>query len=83
MRPVARRGRRGYGDQLSPRELDVVRLVVNGKTNKEIARLHARSPTTVAGQLSSAMRKLQVTSRTTLAVRAVEAGIRAGTPGGN
>jgi DNA-binding CsgD family transcriptional regulator len=81
MRPLTRRGRRGYGDQLSPRELDVVRLVVNGKTNKEIARLLARSPTTVAGQLSSAMRKLEVTSRTTLAVRAVEAGIPAGTPG--
>jgi DNA-binding CsgD family transcriptional regulator len=80
MRPLTRRGRRGYGDQLSPRELDVVRLVVNGKTNKEIARLLARSPTTVAGQVSSAMRKLQVTSRTTLAVRAVEAGIPAGTP---
>jgi DNA-binding CsgD family transcriptional regulator len=83
MRPLTRRGRRGYGDQLSPRELDVVRLVVNGKTNKEIARLLARSPTTVAGQLSSAMRKLQVTSRTTLAVRAIEAGIPAGTPGSN
>jgi DNA-binding CsgD family transcriptional regulator len=83
MRPLTHRGRRGYGDQLSPRELDVVRLVVNGKTNKEIARLLARSPTTVAGQLSSAMRKLQVTSRTTLAVRAVEAGIPAGMPSTN
>jgi DNA-binding CsgD family transcriptional regulator/tetratricopeptide (TPR) repeat protein len=70
-----RRGRRGYGDQLSPRELEVVRLLVTGRTNREIADALSRSPKTVAGQLSSAMRKLGVSSRTGLAVAAVDAGL--------
>ena len=70
-----RGGRRGYGDQPSPRELEVVRLVLAGKTNREIAELLAKSPRTVAGQLGSVMRKLGVSSRTELAVRAVEAGL--------
>ncbi|WBB67613.1 LuxR family transcriptional regulator [Micromonospora sp. WMMD812] len=64
-----RGGRRGYGDQLSPRELDVVQLVVAGKTNREISRILAKSPTTVDQQLRAAMRKLKVSSRTALAAR--------------
>ncbi|SEF18666.1 helix-turn-helix transcriptional regulator [Jiangella alba] len=75
VRRTWRRGRRGYGDQLSPRELEVVRLVVTGRTNREIAGALSRSPKTVAGQLNSAMRKLGVTSRTALAVKALEAGL--------
>jgi DNA-binding CsgD family transcriptional regulator len=82
VRPVARRGRRGYGDQLSPRELDVVRLVVSGKTNSEIARALVLSPTTVSGHVKSALRKFRVSSRTTLAVRAAEAGIAPGSVAG-
>jgi DNA-binding CsgD family transcriptional regulator/tetratricopeptide (TPR) repeat protein len=70
-----RGGRRGYGDELSPRELEVVRWVAAGKTNREIARILTKSPATVDQQLRSAMRKLKVTSRTALAVAAVEAGV--------
>jgi DNA-binding CsgD family transcriptional regulator len=72
-----RGGRRGYGDELSPRELEVVRWVVAGKTNREIAQILTKSPATVDQQLRSAMRKLKVTSRTALAVTAVEAGVLA------
>ncbi|MFI1096095.1 ATP-binding protein [Streptomyces sp. NPDC020917] len=61
-------GGRGYGDQLSPRELEVVRLVAEGMTNRQIAQALSRSPKTVATQLNSAMRKRGVTSRTALAV---------------
>lgn len=68
-------GRRGYGDQLSPRELEVVRLVAAGKTNRQIAAALSKSPPTVDGQLGSAMRKLGVSTRTELAVAALEAGI--------
>jgi DNA-binding CsgD family transcriptional regulator/tetratricopeptide (TPR) repeat protein len=76
-----RRGRRGYGDQLSPRELDVVRLVATGATNREVAAALCRSPKTVAGQLSSAMRKLGASSRTEVAVAALRAGILPDTAG--
>lgn len=72
-----RGGRKGYGDQLSPRELEVVRLVVAGRTNREISRILAKSAATVDQQLRSAMRKLRVSSRTALAVAAMEAGISA------
>lgn len=70
-----RGGRRGYGDRLSPRELEVVRLVVAGKTNREIGRILSKSPATVEQQVRSAMRKLNASSRTVLAVTAVEAGV--------
>lgn len=70
-----RGGRRGYGQHPSPRELEVVRLVLAGKTNREIAVALHKSPRTVAGQLASVMRKLGVSSRTELAVRVVEAGL--------
>ncbi len=70
-----RRGRRGYGDQLSPREVEVVRLVAAGNTNREIAAALNRSPKTVATQLNSAMRKLNVSTRTALAVCALESGV--------
>jgi DNA-binding CsgD family transcriptional regulator/tetratricopeptide (TPR) repeat protein len=70
-----RGGRRGYGSAPSPRELEVIRLVLAGKTNREIADALCKSPRTVAGQLGSVMRKLGVSSRTELAVRVVEAGL--------
>lgn len=72
-----RGGRRGYGDQLSPRELEVVRLVAQGMTNKQAAERLFLSRRTVEGHVTSAMRKLDVTSRTALAVAATEAGVLA------
>jgi hypothetical protein len=45
-----RGGRRGYGADLSPRELDVVRLVAAGRTNREIADALHRSQNTVGTQ---------------------------------
>jgi len=72
---VRGRGRRGYGDQLSPRELEVVRLLATGRTNREIAVVLSRSPKTVASQVNAAMRKLGVSSRTALAVNAIESGL--------
>jgi len=65
-------GRRGYGDQLSPRELEVARLLAGGRTNREIAGKLFLSPKTVARHLDSAMRKLNVSSRTALAVKIAE-----------
>ncbi|MFU8854840.1 LuxR C-terminal-related transcriptional regulator [Micromonospora sp. SL1-18] len=69
-----RGGRRGYGDRLSPRELDVVGLVARGMTNRQAAEALFLSPRTVEAHVKSAMRKLGVKSRTALAIAAVEAG---------
>ncbi|MFI1098195.1 ATP-binding protein [Streptomyces sp. NPDC020917] len=74
-RPASRGGRRGYGDQLSPRELEVVRLMLTGLSTPDIARSLSRSPRTVAAQLNSAMRKYRVKSRTALAVAALQSGV--------
>jgi len=73
-----RAGRPSYGDQISPREAEVLRLLVTGRTNREIADVLTVSPRTVASHIDSAMRKLKVSSRTALAVTAVEAGFAPG-----
>jgi DNA-binding CsgD family transcriptional regulator len=77
---VWRGGRRGYGDRLSPREVEVVRLMMTGLTNRQIADALSRSPKTVAAQLNSAMRKHGVSSRTALAVAVTQAGLTGADP---
>ncbi|WP_406423869.1 helix-turn-helix transcriptional regulator [Streptomyces sp. NBC_01589] len=69
------RGRPSYGNQLSPRELEVARLLLDGRTNRQIAEVLVVSVQTVASQVKSAMRKLHVTSRTGLALRVVQLGL--------
>jgi DNA-binding CsgD family transcriptional regulator len=73
-------GRRSYGAQLSPREIDVVRLVLGGRTNRQIAEALFLSPKTVACHVYSAMRKLNVSNRAALAARALETGLAAEAP---
>jgi DNA-binding CsgD family transcriptional regulator len=70
-----RSGPRGYGDQLSPREREVVALVAQGMTNREVGRVMFLSPRTVGYHLSKAMRKLGVSTRTSAAMAAAEAGL--------
>ena len=79
-RPPRHGARRGYGNQLSPRELDVARLLVHGKTNREIAAELFLSPKTVARHVDASMRKLGVSSRTALAVKVTEAGLAPADP---
>jgi DNA-binding CsgD family transcriptional regulator len=69
------RGRPSYGDRLSPRELEVARLLAGGRTNRQIADALVVSTQTVGSQVKSAMRKLRVTSRTALAIRLMELGL--------
>jgi DNA-binding CsgD family transcriptional regulator len=47
-------------DRLSPREIQVLKLVVEGRTSKEIARLLGVLPTTVDTYRSRIMAKLDV-----------------------
>ncbi|GAB1510794.1 ATP-binding protein [Actinophytocola sp. KF-1] len=61
--PPSRRGRRGYGDELSPRERDVARLVTQGLTNREIADVLFLSPRTVEQHVAKVLRKLGLKSR--------------------
>ena len=58
-----RGGRRGYGSNLSPRETEVAKLACEGLSNREIAVALFLPRKTVERHLSSAMRKLSVTSR--------------------
>jgi DNA-binding NarL/FixJ family response regulator len=56
---------------LTDREVEVVRLVVEGWTNPETAAQLVISPRTVQSHVASAMRKLCARSRTQLAVLAL------------
>ena len=62
----SRRGRRGYGDELSPREVEVARLLAGGHTNREIAEILFLSPRTVEQHAARVLRKLGVSSRNQL-----------------
>lgn len=59
----ARRGRRGYGNDLSPRERDVARLLAGGRTNREIAEVLFLSRRTIEQHVANVLRKLGATSR--------------------
>jgi DNA-binding CsgD family transcriptional regulator len=58
-----RRGRPGYGNQLSPREREIADLAASGHTNRDIAANLYLSDRTVKYHLANAMRKLGVSSR--------------------
>lgn len=60
---------------LTPRETEVLRLLVTGQTNKQIARELGISPETVKDHLNNLYRKLDAGDRVTAARRAVELGI--------
>ncbi|MFJ1702338.1 LuxR C-terminal-related transcriptional regulator [Kitasatospora sp. NPDC088346] len=55
--------RRGYGEELTPRELEVARLLASGRTNREIAQVLFLSPRTVEQHVAKVLRKLRVPSR--------------------
>ncbi|MBB5835954.1 AAA family ATPase [Kribbella italica] len=60
---TTRRGRRGYGNALSPRETEVARLAARGFSNSRIAAELSVSVSTVEDHLTNAMRKLKIRSR--------------------
>lgn len=62
------------GEPLSERELEIVELVAKGSSNREIARELFISVNTVKTHLANIFVKLDVQSRTELAMRAVEEG---------
>lgn len=60
---------------LTPRELDVLRLIAEGLTDAEVAERLSLSPRTVGSHLTSVYGKLQVQSRTAAARIALEHGL--------
>ena len=61
-------------DQLTERELGVLKLAAKGITNREIARELALSARTIQAHLSTIFSKMQVSSRTEAVVRALQKG---------
>jgi DNA-binding NarL/FixJ family response regulator len=64
----------GQAVRLTPRELDVVRLVVEGRSNDEIGAALGIGTKTVETHLGRVFERLGVSSRTELATRAVREG---------
>ena len=66
---------RDIRSRLSERELEVVRLIAEGLSNKEISVRLALSDKTVKNHISHILAKLNLTARTQVAVLALRAGI--------
>lgn len=62
-------------EKLSPRELDVLRLIARGKENAQIAEALNISPRTVKNHVSSILSKLGLSSRIQAATYAVRRGL--------
>jgi len=62
-------------EQLSPRELEVLRCLAEGMSNKEIGRKLVLSEGTVKNHMSQVLGKMQVLDRTQAALRARELGL--------
>ena len=69
------RGAEKIRAELSDRELEVLRLIANGKDNSQIAEALHISPKTVKNHISNILMKLQIENRIQAAVYAVRSGI--------
>lgn len=69
------RVRRPHGESLSPREVDVLRLVAMGRSNAEIGRALHISEATVKTHLLRTFAKLGVSDRTAAVTKAMAAGV--------
>jgi pimeloyl-ACP methyl ester carboxylesterase/DNA-binding CsgD family transcriptional regulator len=76
-RPVDQPGRLPLVEALSPREVDVLRLAADGRSNEEIAASLGLSPRTIERHLSNAYAKLGVSGRAARAAAVAEV-LRAG-----
>jgi len=61
---------------LTPRQVDVLRMLVDGRSNKSIARALDLAPSTVKTHLEAIFQRLHVSSRTQAVVAAARLGLR-------
>jgi two-component system, NarL family, response regulator LiaR len=73
--PIEERGKSRPTEFLTPREVEILRLVVQGQTNQQVARTLLISVSTVKRHLRHVSAKLEVRDRVQAAVRAVEMGV--------
>lgn len=76
--PASSPGRKSNGktfSTLSERELEVVRLVAEGLSNKEIGSRLRLSDKTVKNHISHILAKMSLTARTQIAVHAIRSGL--------
>lgn len=61
---------------LTPREIEILQLLVNGKTNKEMAAILTVSSKTIEFHLGNLYTKLGVRTRTEAVLWAVQSGLK-------
>jgi DNA-binding NarL/FixJ family response regulator len=66
-----------YPDDLTSREVEVLRLLAIGRTNKDVSRVLAISLNTVATHVRSILNKTQCANRTEAATYAIRHGLHA------
>jgi two-component system, NarL family, response regulator DegU len=74
-RPLGKRGGLRTADPLTPREVEILRLVAQGQTNQQVARTLLISVSTAKRHIRHIGTKLGVCDRVQAAVRAVELGL--------
>jgi NarL family two-component system response regulator LiaR len=75
MRKVAAPQEPDLLETLTDREMDVLKLIANGQSNREIADTLTLTEGTVKGYVSTVLSKLQVSDRTQAALYAVKHGV--------
>ena len=74
-RSVGGNSRRAENHELSARESEIIRLIANGLSNKEISQQLNLSEKTVKNHISRIFSKLNISARTQAAVHAIRAGL--------
>ncbi len=74
-KPLVKKAEMDLVDPLSPREIEIIKIVASGASNKEIAELLFISEGTVKNHLSSILSKLGVRDRMQAILKAKELGI--------
>lgn len=64
-----------YQEKLSKKEIEIIKLIATGKSNKEIANVLNYSEGTIKNNVSRVLEKLEMTDRMQVAIFAIESGL--------